>query len=162
MSSLLLGLTIGQNAGFTAPESLALFALGGIALIAFIGIEKITPHPMIDLNIFRNRLFDINLITGMMTFITISGSTILMPFYMEGVLGFPTNQVGLIIASVPISMGIIAPYSGSLSDRVGSRLITIIGLAILVASSLGLANISTETSAWMLVLFYIPVGLGVK
>ncbi len=83
-----------------------------------------------------------------------------MPFYMEGVLEFPISQIGLIMASVPISMGIIAPLSGALSDRVGSRLITIIGLIILVVASLGLATISTQTSAWMLVLLYLPVGLG--
>jgi EmrB/QacA subfamily drug resistance transporter len=160
MASLLMGLTIGQNAGFTAPVPLILFGVGLLSLIAFIWIEKTSSHPMIDLAIFRNRLFDINLVTGMITFITISGTIILMPFYMEGVLGFPTNQVGLIMASVPISMGIIAPLSGSLSDRVGSRLITVIGLFILVIANLGLATISTETSAWMLVLLYLPVGLG--
>ena len=115
---------------------------------------------MIDLAIFRNRLFNINLITGMFTFVTISGTIILMPFYMEGVLGFPTSQVGLIMASIPISMGIIAPLSGALSDRVGSQLITVIGLIILVGASLGLTTISSETSPWILILLYLPVGLG--
>jgi EmrB/QacA subfamily drug resistance transporter len=160
MASLLMGLTIGQNAGFTAPVPLALFGVGLLSLIAFVWIEKTSSHPMIDLTIFRNRLFDINLVTGMITFITIAGTIILMPFYMEGVLGFRTNQVGLIMASVPVSMGIIAPLSGALSDRVGSRLITVIGLIILVIASLGLTTLTTETSAWMLVLLYLPVGLG--
>jgi len=160
MSSLLLGLTIGQNTGFTEPVPMMLFAIGMISLVGFLGIEKNSSHPMIDLNIFRNRLFNINLITGMFTFITISGTIILMPFYMEGVLGFPTSQVGLIMASIPISMGIIAPLSGALSDRVGTRLITVVGLIILVGASLGLATISSETSAWVLILLYLPVGLG--
>ncbi len=57
MSSLLLGLTIGQNTGFSAPVPLALFAVGLLSLIAFIWIEKASSHPMIDLSIFRNRLF---------------------------------------------------------------------------------------------------------
>jgi EmrB/QacA subfamily drug resistance transporter len=160
MSSLLMGLTIGQNAGFTSPAPLALFGFGGIALFAFIWIESKSKSPMIDLTIFRNRLFNINLVPGMMTFITIAGGTILMPFYMEEVLGLPTQQVGLIMASVPVSMGIIAPFSGALSDRMGSRLITVIGLAILVLASLGLTAVQTDTRPWMLALLYLPVGLG--
>ncbi len=160
MSSLLLALTIGQNIGFIDPLPLALFLVGVLAIFAFIWIEKTSSHPMLDLNIFRNRLFDINLVTGMITFISISGTIILMPFYMEGVLGLPINQVGLIMASIPISMGIIAPLSGALSDRVGSRLITVIGLIILIAAALGMTTISTETGVWMLVLLYLPVGVG--
>ncbi|MFC1996459.1 MFS transporter [Chloroflexota bacterium] len=161
MSSLLVGLTIGQNTGFIAFMPLIFFTVGFVALLVFIWIEKNTQFPMIDLDIFRNRLFNINLITGMITFVTISGTIFLMPFYLEGVLEFQTNQVGLIIASIPISMGIIAPISGTLSDRVGSRLITIVGLAILVVASLSLTRISTETSAWMLVLLFLPIGLGI-
>jgi MFS family permease len=160
MGSLLMGLTAGQNVGFTAPLPIALFAVGLLSLAAFIWIEKNVPHPMIDLRIFRNRLFDINLITGMLTFIMIAGTIILMPFYMEGVLGIPTNHVGLIMAAVPVLMGVVAPFSGALSDRMGSRLITVIGLFIMVLASLGLTLLSTDTSPWMLVLLLLPVGLG--
>jgi len=160
MGSLLMGLTVGQNVGFAAPLPLALFAAGLISLLVFIWIEKNFSHPMIDLKIFRNRLFDVNLITGMITFIMIAGTIILMPFYMEDVLGIQTNHVGLIMAAVPVLMGIVAPISGALSDRVGSRLITVIGLFIMVLASLGLTLISTETSPWQLVLILLPVGLG--
>jgi EmrB/QacA subfamily drug resistance transporter len=160
MGSLLMGLTAGQNVGFATSLPLALFVVGLLSLLAFIWIEKTVSHPMIDLTIFRNRLFDVNLITGMLTFIMIAGTIILMPFYMEGVLGIRTKYVGLIMAAVPVLMGIVAPISGALSDRMGSRLITVIGLFIMVLASLGLTFISTDTSPWTLVLLYLPVGLG--
>jgi EmrB/QacA subfamily drug resistance transporter len=158
--SLLLSLTIGQSAGFLTATPIALFATSLIFLAAFILVEKRSPYPMIDLALFRNRLFDINLITGLLTFIVLSGPTLLMPFYMEGVLGFPPNQIGLVMAAVPVTMGIFAPLAGSLSDRLGSRPITVAGLAVMVAAAFGLSTISVNTSAWGLILRYLPVGIG--
>jgi EmrB/QacA subfamily drug resistance transporter len=160
LSTLLIGLSIGQNTGFAALLPLILFGTSAIFLIIFLQIEKHNPHPMIDLKLFRNRLFDINLATGLLTFIVLAGPSLLMPFYMEGVLGFPPNTMGLVLTAVPVMMGITAPLAGSLSDRVGSRPITVVGLAIMVAAGFGLATISTDTSAWGLILRYLPVGIG--
>jgi MFS family permease len=76
---------------------------------------------MIDLRLFQNLLFSINLVTGFITFVAIAGVFILMPLYLENVLGYDTRQVGYLLAIVPIALGIAAPISGSLSDRLGTR-----------------------------------------
>jgi MFS family permease len=102
----------------------------------------------------------VGLITGFIIFFVIAGIILLMPFYLENVLGYGTRQVGLMLAVVPIAMGIIAPISGSISDRVGTRPITVVGLFILLVGYVGLSTMSVDTTAWQYILLFLPIGLG--
>ncbi len=153
-------LTIGQGAGFTDTRVLVLFLLGALFLALFIVVERRAEQPMIDLTLFRNRQFSVNLITGFLTFVAIAGSLILMPFYLENVLGYSTRQVGLLIAVLPISMGVVAPISGSLSDRFGTKTIAVIGLGILLIGYAALTTLDIQTSALNFVLLFLPIGIG--
>ncbi len=83
---------------------------------------------MIDLQLFGNMLFSINLATGFISFVGLAGVMILMPFYLENILGFKITEVGLLMGIVPVMLGITAPFAGALSDRAGTRLITVYGL----------------------------------
>ena len=156
----LVALTLGQKIGFTDPIVLVLFGLSLIFFIAFVIIETRTEQPMIDLSLFRNTLFSINLITGYLVFVAISGTIILMPFYLENDLGYSTRQVGILLAAVPISMGIIAPLAGSMSDRFGTRPITVIGLGILLFGYTALSTLSVMTSTLGYILRFLPIGIG--
>ncbi|MFW6070010.1 MAG: MFS transporter [bacterium] len=158
--ALLLALTLGQDLGFTAPPMLALFAAFAVLLLLFIFLEQRHPQPMIDLRLFRNPLFSVNLVTGFMTFVAIAGAIILNPFYLELVLGYGPAQVGLMLSVVPIALGITAPISGSLSDRLGTRPITVVGLLILVLGYLTMSTLTTETSTFGFIVRFLPVGIG--
>lgn len=159
--ALMMALTLGQRMGFSDPRILALFAAWLVALAAFVAIELRSQQPMIDLTLFRNRLFDINLITGFIVFVCMSGTIVLMPFYLENVLGYDPRSVGLLLAIVPIAVGIAAPLSGALSDRLGTRPITVIGLATLVAGFYAISTLSTQTTAVGYVLRFLPIGIGI-
>jgi MFS family permease len=115
---------------------------------------------MIDLSLFKNRLFSVNLITGLTTFIAIAGALILIPFYLENVLGLETRQVGLVLAVVPVALGITAPLSGSLSDRLGTRPITVLGLIILTFGYFLLSRVDSQTDTLGFVLRFLPIGIG--
>jgi len=156
----LLGLTIGQNLGFTNIRVLILIIGSFLFLVGFIFIELNTKQPMIDLRLFKNKLFSINLVTGLCTFVAIAGSTMLMPFYLENVLGYTTREVGILLSVVPVSMGIIAPISGSFSDRFGTRPMTVIGLVVLLIGYAALSTLTIATSTIGYILRFLPVGLG--
>jgi MFS family permease len=159
--ALLLALTLGQSRGFGDPVILLLF--GGFVLFlgVFIALEQRTQQPMIDLRLFRNTLFSINLVTGVMAFIALAGTTILIPFYLENVLGFNPQKVGLLMATIPIFLGVIAPVSGSMSDRFGTRPITLIGLAVLMVGYFLMSTISADTSVLGYIVRILPIGLGI-
>lgn len=155
-----LALTLGQQEGFDQPFIVSLLAAWAVFLILFLVVEWNSSEPMVDLRLFKNALFSVNLITGFITFIAIAGTIILMPFYLENVLGYSTRSVGLLLAIVPVAMGLIAPVAGSLSDRFGTRPITVVGLGVLVVGYYSVSTLSTDTTALGYVLRFLPIGLG--
>jgi EmrB/QacA subfamily drug resistance transporter len=161
LMALLLALTWGQDAGFGNPRILALFVVWIVFLVLFVLIERRAAQPMIDLRLFRNSLFDVNLFTGFVAFICISGTLFLMPFYLEDILGYSPRSVGLMLAVVPIGLGLTAPLSGALSDRYGSRPITAIGLGVLVIGYLAVRTLSADTSTLGYLLRFMPIGIGI-
>ncbi len=158
--ALLLGLTTGQREGFLSPQALGLFAAAAFFLATFIILERRHPQPIIDPGMFRSALFRTNLATGFLVFVAL-GSGMLIPFYLENTLGYSVQQVGFLLAVVPIALGITAPISGALSDRLGSRPISVVGLAVTVLGFLTLSTLTTETTAAGFALRYLPVGIGV-
>jgi EmrB/QacA subfamily drug resistance transporter len=160
LSGFLVGLLVIQLNGFSSPFVYAFFLLGAIALIWFIRIERHAPEPMIDLNLFRNRLFSINLITGSLCFVASAGIALLMPFYLQNVMAFDAQKTGLLMVIPPLGIALMAPISGALSDKMGSRLITTIGLVVAGLGYLIVSGLTPETSILEYILRYLPIGLG--
>jgi EmrB/QacA subfamily drug resistance transporter len=158
---LLLGLTIGQQRGFFQPLVFFLLGLWLILLVIFIFIEHKVAQPMIDPKLFGNAIFSLNLSTGFICFIGLGGTMILIPFYLENILEFPTMQVGLLMGIVPVMLGITSPIAGVLSDRVGSHKITMAGLVVLLFGFLAASTLDQHTTAWGYALRIFMVGAGI-
>ena len=158
--SLLLALTLGQQAGFATLSVLLLFATCALFLAAFIRVEWKSRQPMLDLRLFQNSLFSINLITGFITFVAIAGTMVLMPFYLENMLRYDTGTVGLLLAVVPIGLGVVSPISGGLSDRFGTRSISLIGLVALLIGYSAVSTLGLHTTLLGYVLRFLPLGIG--
>lgn len=157
--ALLLALTLGQALGFGHPYILLLFGGWAIFLAIFIRIEWSMVQPMIELRLFRNWLLSINLVTRLMTFVAIAGTVILLPFYLQNIVGYDTRQVGLLMVVTPIGLGLISPISGILSDRFGPRLITVIGLGLLILSYYFISTLTAETLVLSYILHLLPLGI---
>lgn len=157
---LLLALTLGQQLGFRDPRIVGLLVAWLVFLAVFIAIETRSPHPMINLGLFRNLLLSVNLVTGFITFVAIAGVFILIPFYLENVLGYSVLRVGLMLAVVPIALGVTAPIAGSLSDRLGTRPIAVVGLLSLVTGYLAMSTLTANTGLLGYILRLLPVGIG--
>jgi EmrB/QacA subfamily drug resistance transporter len=158
--SLSLALTLGQSRGFDSPEILALFALALIGLVAFVMLELRLTSPMIDLRTFREPLLSVSVVTGLVTFVAVSAVFFLLPFYLEGVLDFGVRQVGLLLGVTPLFLGVTSPLSGSLSDRIGVRRLTLAGLAVLTLAFAALRTIDVDTSVPAFLALLIPIGIG--
>jgi EmrB/QacA subfamily drug resistance transporter len=155
-----LGMTLGQELGFRDGWVIGLLVGSAVSLAIFLIVESRVSDPMIELSLFKNVLFGVNLLMGFLVFIMIGG-TFIVPFYLELVKGFPPAQVGLLMVVFPAMMGIAAPLSGSLSDRFGSRLISLIGLAIIAASCFLFGSLRADTSIWGFTVRFGLLGAGV-
>ena len=154
-----LGMMIGQDHGFNQLAAQACLGAGLLGLLVFILIERRTPQPMIDLSLFRDLLFDLNLLMGFLVSSVLAGLFIL-PYYLQIVKGYPTLLVGILMMVDPIGLGIVAPLAGILSDRFGPRLISICGLSVVTVGCLTLGALQLDTSGVGFVLHMVPIGLG--
>ncbi len=158
--SFLIGLTTGQRIGFGELPVMLLLGTSLLFLGIFIKLELGLDEPMLDLRLFKNSLFSVSLMTGFIVFLCLSGSILLIPFYAENVLGFGPQQTGMLMAVVPLALGIVAPISGALSDRYGTRPITVAGLAMLTIGFILVSGLNAETTMLEYVLRFLPVGIG--
>ncbi len=156
----MLGLSLAQSHGFGSAVVVSLLGVGIVVVAIFVLIERRVEQPMLDLDLFRNRLLTINLLTSWMTFFAISGLFILAPFYLENVLGATPREVGLLVAPAPLLLGLAAPVSGSMSDRIGPRRVLVVGLLILVGGYLTMQLLQQDSPTWMIMAVMAPVGLG--
>jgi len=156
---LALGLTFGPEQGWGSAPILALLISAALGFAVFVAVEKRLAQPMVDLSLFRDPLFSISLLTGFLVFMVIAGMFVL-PFYLERVKGYDPRQVGLFLTVVPAALGLTAPIAGSLSDRYGSRGISLIGLVIVAGACLGVATLDENTSTTGYILRLLPLGLG--
>jgi len=115
---------------------------------------------MIDLKIFQSTIFSVNLSTGFIAFIAVSGFMILLPFYLENILGLDILIVGLLLGVIPVMLGIVSPISGILSDHYGSRRIVFFGLLVLVGGYIAISTLNENTRIWVYILCVAPMGIG--
>ncbi|MCB0068723.1 MAG: MFS transporter [Caldilineaceae bacterium] len=155
-----LALTVGQNIGFGEPLILLLLAIGALALPAFVWIETHVRYPMVDLSLFREPEFSLNLFTATLAFIAIAGIALLLPFYLELVLGLPLSQVGLLMAVVPVIMILLQPASGTLSDRLGTRPVSMVGLLFIFVGYVAMTTLRVDGTPLGYVLRMLPVTIG--
>ena len=146
----------GQDTGYNNPIMISAFIIALIAFWAFIMVERRIELPLLYLKIFDNSLFSISIVCGFISFVAISASNIILPFYFQDTLKFSPAITGLLMMVSPIVLSVVAPFSGYLSDKVGSEILTLIGLAL---TSLGLLLISTlnERSSIIMLMVYIVI-----
>jgi MFS transporter, DHA2 family, multidrug resistance protein len=136
--------------------------LAVVALIAFVVWELRNPHPIVDLRLLANRNFALgNILMFMLGFILLS-STVLLPLYVQSVLGYTATEAGKVISPGGFAVMMMMPIIGGLVGRVDARWLVAIGL---VATSLALFNMTRfntdvdyATVAWARI--YQSVGLG--
>lgn len=160
LSSLLLGLNRGADWGWSSLPTLVLISLAVLFLVIFILVERRSTAPMLDLSLFRIPLFTTSVVSAVLNYICVYSITFLMPFYLIQGRGFNPAAAGLLLTAQPILMAITAPISGALSDKVGSRLPGMIGMAILAGGLFMLSGLGAMTAQWYSVLALAVAGSG--
>ncbi len=155
-----LGMTEGQRYGFTSSLPLGLLLVSVMSLVGFIFLESRLVQPMLDLSLFRSQTFSLSLLTGWLVFMTLGGSSFIIPFFLELVMHYPIGHVGLLMAITPIIGGLVSPLAGNLTDRFGTRRIMLIGLVLMTIGCLALGTLDQKIGDFDYLWRVIPLGLG--
>lgn len=160
LSCLLLFFNLGGRLGFTSPLVLILVSSTVILLVLFVMQERRTEQPMVDLNLFKNILFaGGNISLGIMA-LALSAQIFLMPFYLIDGVGYSALETGLLLTTASLITLVIAPLSGWLSDKVGSRLLCTVGMALICLSLFLFSGLSAESSSADILLRLVVFGIG--
>lgn len=159
--SLLLWLAEGREWGWRSSTTLFVLVLAAGLLLAFILRERRIASPLLDLSLFRNRLFTAGNLAGMLSYVVLFFVTILVPFYLQEILGFQPTQVGLLMTPMPAAMVFLAPLAGWLSDLIGPVLLTTAGMAIIAVSQVAMAFLPAAATYWDMAwrLFLLGTGM---
>jgi EmrB/QacA subfamily drug resistance transporter len=158
--TLLLGLNQGHAWGWSSWPILCLLVVAAAALAAFVAIEQRHPHPMLDLRLFRQPTLSLATASAVLNYIGIFTVIFLLPFYLIQARGLSPQQAGLILTAQPLVMALVAPISGAVSDRLGTRLPSAVGMAILTIGLLLLSRLHAGTSPTAVAMMLTVTGLG--
>lgn len=145
---------LGQAATYT------ILAIGILGLILFGAIEPRIKEPLIQLRLFRDRLFLFANLSGLLNGIARGAVLFLLIFFLQGPYGQDPLRAGLLLIPFGLAFMIIGPLSGRLSDQVGSRLLAPIGLGISAIGLLGLSTVGVTTPYWLLAIYMVLMGGG--
>ena len=150
----------GRRWGVTDPKTITAIALGSASLLAFLFIELRQSSPLLDLGLFKSRMFAGATSSAVGNYVALFIMLILMPFFLEEGLGLDPTATGLVLSVQPLLMAVSAAPSGWLSDRIGSRGLATGGMLILSAGLFGLSTLGPSTSIAIVVACLAVVGLG--
>ncbi len=139
----------------------ALIGSGLVFLVVFVFIERRAAHPIVDLALFRNRVFLNAAAALFVIFVAVPSHVLLMPFYlMKGILLTP-SEAGLLLAVHSMTAMVFGPISGWLSDHFGPFRFAILGASAVTAGFFLMRFFNLQTSVTMIVPVLILSGLGV-
>jgi EmrB/QacA subfamily drug resistance transporter len=157
--SLLLALNQGHAWGWGSAATLGLLALAAALLAAFVRVEGRRMEPMLDLSLFRSRVFSGAVSSAALSYVAQFAVLFLLPFYLR-FRGLSPGAAGLVLTAQPLVMMLTAPFAGALSDRLGTRGPIVLGLLLLACGLLALSFVGTETPIAVVVLGMAVCGLG--
>ena len=156
----LLVLTNAYRLGWTSPVVVtALFASVGL-LVAFVYWERRTSQPMLDLELFRRRIFALGTSASFFGFLAGTSVFSMMPFYLQDVLDLSPRVAGLYIAPAALGFALAGPLAGRLADKLGPRRVEFAGLGMLGVSLIFLGSLTVNTSAEVVAVAMALQGLG--
>jgi EmrB/QacA subfamily drug resistance transporter len=150
--------------GFTRlpdPLAILLTIVGLIGLIAFVLIEMRLEFPVLNINLFRqNRVFAFSNVAALINYAATFAIGFILSLYLQYIHGLSAKGAGLILVTQPAVMAIFASFSGKLSDKYPPRILSSLGMSIIVIGLFFLSFLNENTTNWYLIMCLVIVGVG--
>ena len=157
----LLSITNGHRLGWGSPVILAGFCASVAALAVFVWWEGRAEAPMLDLSFFSSKVFSLGVSARFLSFLAGSAVYFIMPFYLVQGLGLEPSHAGLLMVPGSIAIAVWGPLSGRLSDRIGTRWLTVAGMALTTTGMLMFAALDENSSTIHVMVSIVIEGTGI-
>jgi EmrB/QacA subfamily drug resistance transporter len=160
LTGLVYGLSRAGLSGWGNSLTIAGIALGAVLLPLFVVIEAHQRAPMLDLAIFRNRMFSAATAAAFINGLSRFALLFLFVFYFQGVKGEDPITAGIELSPMAIGMLISSPLAGMWADRRGSRALAALGMLVSAVALAGMTTLGVDSPYWLAALWLFVVGVG--
>lgn len=136
--------------------------VGVVCLVLFVVRQKRIEHPLISMRIFRSAHFRASFVAQNCLFASFMGITLIVPLYVQGLLGASAVEAGIVFVPATILAVIVNPLAGILSDKVGVRPVVLVAAVLLSVGAMSMAFVDADTPLWALTLMQTIRGMGVS
>lgn len=144
LTAFLIPLTQGNRVGWDDTWIQITLAASAVLFVLFIIRELRAKDPMLDLRLFRDRVFSVatslRFIMGMGYYFSI----FLLPLFTQSILGWDATQAGIILMPAGLAMAVLMPIAGILVDKIGARVLIFSGMVLAAYGTLLFAGIDTD------------------
>lgn len=158
--SLLVGLQQGGSWGWGALSVILLLTVGVVLTAIFVVRALFISSPLAEVRIFGNPVFSLSLLVMSLSTLAQYARIVYVPLELEGLRGIEPSTVGWLMMPSAVGMAVTLPIGGRLVDKLGARVPSTIGMAIVAAVYWPLSNLSVDTSLWTISILIFIGGLG--
>lgn len=155
--------SLGESAaGETPVAPWVPVALGAVALALFVRRQlRLRERALLDLRAFVTPTFSIAVALVAVSMMALFGTLILLPIYLQDVLGLSTLRTGLLLLPGGLTMGLLAPFVGRLFDRVGPRPLVASGAAVASTALWVMATqLDAQTTSGTVIAVHVLLSVG--
>lgn len=158
--ALTLGLSFGQEWGWSSPLLIGTLVVSILAIVALVIVETRVANPIIDFSLLKRRVFLSANVSLILSFLALFAVSFMLPFYLEELRGFSTAEAGLLLTPLPLTIAVIAPFSGALADKIGTRWLAAGGLTVACIGLILISQLNAHSQVWDIVWRLVVTGVG--
>jgi EmrB/QacA subfamily drug resistance transporter len=160
LTGLVLAVSKGGISGWNSPVVIGGLIAAAVLLPVFVAIEHRGRAPMLDLTIFRNRMFAAATGAAFINGLSRFALMFVFVFYFQGAQGDGPITAGIKLAPMAIGMLVSSPLAGIWADRHGSRVLSALGMLVTAAGLALMTTLQIHTAYWQSSLWLLVVGVG--
>ena len=160
LTGLVYGVSRGGISGWNDSLVIGGLVAAAVLLPLWVAIERRSRAPMLDLDIFKNRLFAAASAAAFINGLARFALMFLFVFYYQGAQGNSPIQAGIKLIPLALGMLIASPIAGIYADRHGSRALAAIGMLVSAAGLAAMTTLGVHSAYWQSGLWLFVVGVG--
>ncbi len=144
------GITLGignlSALGITAVMTICPLVVGVVSGILFTHRQLNIEEPFLNLRTLKVQEYRLSVIGSMMLYLVMMGSSVIMPLYVQSILGKSATISGLVTLPGSLTMAVISPFAGKIYDKFGMKRLAVAGTFMMIISTFGMEFITINTS----------------